>query len=118
MAKKKPEKPKSKAHRAEVAKRVEEILRIRLDSAQFHDIAAYAKDAGWNVSLRQLARYIRKADDLLAERHERSRKRLIARHVAQRESLAARAINSADWRAALAAFDSNAKLLGLFPTTA
>ena len=113
MAKKRP-KPKSKASSAEVFLRVEEILRIRLDSAQFHDVAEYAKEKGWNVSLRQLARYIRKADELLVERNERSRRRLIARHIAQREGIAARSINSADWRAALAALDSNARLQGLF----
>ena len=106
--------PKGKASRTEVAARVDEVLRIRLDSAQFHDVVEYAKEKGWNVSLRQLARYIRKADELLVERNERSRRRLIARHIAQREGIAARSINSADWRAALAALDSNAKLQGLF----
>ncbi len=38
-------KPKSDA--AEVAKRVEEVLRIRLDGAQFHDIVQYAAEKGW-----------------------------------------------------------------------
>lgn len=57
--------PKGKASRTEVAARVDEVLRIRLDSAQFHDVVEYAKEKGWNVSLRQLARYIRKADELL-----------------------------------------------------
>ena len=107
-------KPPVRASAVEVSARVEEILRIRLDSAQFHDIKAFAEEKGWNVSLRQLARYIGKADSLLVERNVRSRKRLLARHIAQREAIAARSINSADWRAALAALDSNAKLQGLF----
>lgn len=110
MAQKRP----SKASRPEVAERIAEVLRIRLDSAQFHDVCEYAKEKGWDVSERQIGRYIAAADELIAKRMETRRKRLISRHIAMRESLAARAINAADLRTALATMDSTAKLQGLF----
>ena len=49
MAKHKPGKkpkpaPKPKASEAEVALRVGEVLRIRLDGAQFHDVVQYAAE--------------------------------------------------------------------------
>ena len=105
-------KPKSDA--AEVAKRVEAILAIRLDGAQFHNIMQYAAEMGWGVNDRQLRNYLRRADELLVERQDKNRRRLVARHVAQRESLFARAVNGADYRTALAIADSLAKLQGLF----
>jgi hypothetical protein len=114
MAKKK-KKPKSDT--AEVAKRVEEVLRIRLDGAQLHDIVQYASEKGWAISDRQVSTYIRRADDLLVKRQEKSRRRLLARHLAQREALFARAVNAADLRTALAIADSTAKLQGLFTDT-
>ena len=105
-------KPKSDA--AEVAKRVEEVLRIRLDGAQFHDVVQYAAEKEWGLKERQVRTYIQRADKLLVERQDKNRRRLVARHVAQRESLFARAVNAADLRTALAVADSLAKMQGLF----
>lgn len=107
-------KPSRKASGPEVAARVAEVLRIRLDGAAFHDVVEYAREKGWSVSERQVGRYIAAADALLVERMERGRTRLLARHLAQREALFARAVNSADFRTALAVADSSAKLQGLF----
>jgi RecB family endonuclease NucS len=115
VAKKKGEKPKAKKSSvAEVERRVQEVLRIRLDGAALHDVVQYATEMKWDVSERQVSHYIRRADDLLVERNDRNRKRLLARHCAQRESLYARAVNGADYRTALAVVDSLAKLQGLF----
>jgi len=105
---------KKKSDTAEVAQRVAEILRIRLDGAQYHDVLQLASENAWNVSERQLREYMRRADDLLVERMERNRRRLVARHIAQRETLFARAVNGADYRTALSIADSTAKLQGLF----
>jgi hypothetical protein len=107
-------KARKKAEAAQVALRVEEVLHIRLDGAQYHDVVQYAAEKGWQLKERQLREYIHRADDLLVERQERSRRRLLARHIAQRESLFARAVNAADLRTALAIADSTAKLQGLF----
>src|SRR5688500_12318067 len=104
-----------KSTKTEVAKRVDEVLRIRLDGAQFHDIVQYASVNGWGVTERQLWTYIRKADDLLVERQDRGRRKVVARHLAQRQALYARALNAADHRTALAVLADEAKLRGLYP---
>src|SRR5688572_16952038 len=97
-----PAKAKKKSENAEVARRVEEVFRIRLDGAQFHDILQYASEKGWNVTERQVRTYIQRADELMVERLEKNRKRVMARHLAQRQALFARAVNAADLRTALA----------------
>ncbi len=104
-----------KSDKTEVLKRVEEVLRIRLDGAQFHDLREYAVAHAWDVSDTQLRRYIQKADELLVERLGKSRKKEIARHLAQRQALYARALNAADFRTALAVLADEAKLRGLYP---
>ena len=111
MAKKR--KPKSEA--ATVAIRVEEVLRIRLDGAQFHDVVHFAAEKKWSLCERQLRTYIRRADELLVERQDRSRRRVMARHLAQRQVLFARAVSGADYKTALSVLDSEAKLRGLYP---
>lgn len=106
---------KKAASKAEVAERVAEILSIRLDGAEFHDIEAFAKEKRWDVSPRQLWRYIAAADDLLVERQVKKRNRLIARHVSQRQALYARALNASDHRTALAVLADLARMQGLYP---
>jgi hypothetical protein len=120
---------RAKTTKAIVARRVEEILRIRLDGAEFWDILQYvaeqqkeegsiwaAPDGGKPFAARTVWWYIQKADRLIAEtfRNERGRKRLIRRHLAQRRNLYAKAVSQGDIRAALACLDSEAKLAGLF----
>jgi hypothetical protein len=65
-----------KAAKAEIMKRVEAILEIRLAGAEFADIRKYAQENGWQVSDGQLWRYIRKTDDLLAQSRREVRSRL------------------------------------------
>ena len=114
-AKKAPVEKPVKADRATVLKRIEEVLRIRLDGAQYHDILQYAAENNWDLKERQLREYIARADKLLVERQDKSRKKVVARHLAQRQALYARAVNAADYRTALAILDSDAKLRGLYP---
>ena len=99
-----------KATKAVVLQRVEEVLAIRLDGAQLHDIRRYASENGWGVSDRQLERYIEKADTLLVERRQRKWGRMRALHLARREALDARALQAADYRTALAVSQDMAKL--------
>jgi len=104
-----------KSDNAEILKRVEEVLRIRIDGAQFHEIREYAVEKQWNVSDTQLRRYVQRADELLVERQDKSRKQVIARHLAQRQALYSRAVKAADYRTALAILADEAKLRGLYP---
>ena len=106
----------AQADKATVSLRVDEVLRIRIDGAQFHDVVQYAAEKGWNLKERQIREYMRRADALLTERRDKNRRQIIARRLAQRESLYARAVNAADYRTALAILDSADKLRGLFPT--
>lgn len=104
---------KRKADTAEALLRVEAVLRIRLDGAQFHDVVQFASENGWgDLTERQIRNYIRRADDLLVERQEKKRKRIIARRLSQREALFARAVNAADYRTALAILSDMDKLQG------
>ena len=98
-------------------RRVEAVLRIRIDGAQLHDIRDYANapEQDWQVSDSQLRRYVAASDKLLAERLERDRDRLFARHVAQRQALFARAVNAADYRTALSVAKDEAELEGIYP---
>ena len=105
-----------KSTNAEVAAREDVVVRIRLDGAQYHDIVQYAAENGWDVRERQIREYIRRADDLLVERQDKGRRRVIARHLAQRQALYARAVNAADYRTALAVLTDEAKLRGLYAT--
>ncbi len=106
-----------KATKAEIAERVEEVLRIRLDGAQFHDIVQYASEKKWEVGERQLWNYVAASDALLTKRLESDRNKLLARHVAQRRTLYARAVNAADYRTALAVVKDEAELQGLYPAS-
>ena len=108
-----PDKPK-KSTEAEVSRRVEEVLRIRIDGAAFADIREYAGEKGWGVSDSMLRKYIEKANGLLKERTERSRSHLLRLHLARREALYSRAVASADCRTALAVLADDAKLRGLY----
>jgi hypothetical protein len=103
-----------KATKAEVAKRVEEVLQIRLAGAEFADIRQYAAENGWNVSDRQLRRYIQDSDVLMAEGFERDRDKLFVRHIVQRRTLFARAMQIGDLRTALAVVKDEADLQGLY----
>jgi hypothetical protein len=109
--------------------RVEEILEIRLDGAKEWDARRYvaekeaADEAPWKLpeggnplSRRQIRNYIREADRRIARSTQATRQRRVARHIAYRERLFARAVSKGDERTALAVLDSLAKLLDLFPT--
>jgi hypothetical protein len=104
-----------KTTRAEVALRVDAILRIKLDGAQYHDILDYAREQGWDVCTRTLHRYCRQADALLAARLEKDRDRLFAKALAQREALFARAVNAGDFSTAARILADRDKLLNLYP---
>jgi hypothetical protein len=120
----------SKATTAQIALRVEEVLRIRLDGAEFWDVREYArekeKEAGsaWTLpedgkplSDGQLWRYIAQADKLIAESCHSSRKKLLRNHLAVRRNLYAKCVSAGDYKAALACKRDEAELLGLYPAT-
>jgi hypothetical protein len=117
----------SKSEALRVAQRVEELVCIRLDGAQWWDVRQYvsekSSEAGscWEVkkgeqplSERQLRRYVRRADAVIEKSIEQDRERAIKRHLARRENMYARALNAGDIRTALAVARDESELLGLY----
>jgi hypothetical protein len=117
-----------KASKAIVQKRVEEVLAIRLDGAEFWDVREFVREqeqeegSAWHLtegqkplSDSQIWRYLAKADKMVAESCRASRKKLLRRHLAQRRNLYAKAVSQGDVKAALAAARDEAELLGLYP---
>jgi hypothetical protein len=105
-----------RATKAIVRQRVEQVLQLRLLAAEFLDIRQYAsaQDPPWNVSDRQLWRYIAAADELLVEMLDTNRDRLFARHVGMRRALFARAMSVSDYRTAATVLKDEAGLLRLY----
>jgi hypothetical protein len=106
-----------KSTKAETAARVEEVFKLRLGGAEFADIRQFASapEQQWNVSDRQLWRYIQAADKLVKERFDAKAEHLLARHLLQRRTLYAHAMGAGDFRTALAVLQDEAKLEGLYP---
>ena len=122
------EKQKPHASKAVVARRVEEVIRIRLDGAEFWDVCEFAREkegeegSAWFLSPNDkpmsdsnLRRYIAKADAIIETSTARNRKKLIRQHTAKRRNLYAKAVLSADYRTALACLRDEAELLALYP---
>jgi len=107
-------KPASRVPTHEVEARVTAILAIRLQGAMFSDILQFAQENGWGVSNRQVCRYIEQSDEAIAEQIETKREKIVNTHLAQRQYLYMKALQAGDFRAALAAKQDEAKLLGLY----
>jgi hypothetical protein len=101
--------------KAVVRQRVEEVYALRLGGIELHQLRDHAAAQGWNVSDSQLKKYIGAADELMKERVEKRADVLLARHLLQRRTLFARAVEAGDHRTALAVLDSEAKLERLEP---
>jgi hypothetical protein len=117
-----------KATKVQIQLRIDDLVQFRLEGARFWDVRQYVtekeKEPGsiWYrgenakaLSDATLWRYIRWADELIAEDTRSSRKKRLRLHIAKRQNLYAKAMSQGDTRTALAAADSEAKLLGLFP---
>jgi hypothetical protein len=115
------------ADKALAARRVEEVLRIRLDGAEFWDVRDFVREkeaeagSAWHLaedasplSDSQIRRYQQRADALMMKAHERSRRKLFRRHLAQRRNLYARAVTTGEISTALAVLKDEATLLSLY----
>lgn len=111
---------------AETAARVEKILALRLDGAQFHDLHTYANDPSaeaaegrggppWNLDAPALWELIHRADDILVARVETKRGRAVALQLARRDTLYLRSINAGDYAVALSILRDQATILGMYP---
>jgi hypothetical protein len=118
----------AKADKALVLRRIDDLLRVRLAGGEWWDLRNYVREkqaepgSAWfledgenPLSDSQIRRYQRRVDDLIQQSHERSRRKLFRRHLAQRRHLYAKAVAAGDVRTALAILADEAELLGLYP---
>ena len=107
----------AKSDKATVLRRVQDVLRLVLAGAEFADIRQYASDQDWQVSGRQVRRYMESAYGQLASAAKRDRDQLLGRHLMQRRALYARCLKGNDLRTALQVLRDEAALQGLYPPT-
>jgi hypothetical protein len=117
----------AKADKALVARRVDELLRIRLDGAEDWDVRNYVREkqseagSAWflaegeiPLSDSQIWRYQQRADKLMMATRSHNRRQVRNRHLAQRRNLYARAVTTGEIRTALAVLRDEAEMLGLY----
>jgi hypothetical protein len=117
----------AKANKALIEARVTELLRLRLDGAEFWAVREYVREKEredgslWqldegekSLSDSQLCRYLARVDQRIADSCHASRKKLLRRHLARRRSLYGKAVAQGDIRAALACLRDEAELEGLY----
>jgi hypothetical protein len=114
-----------------VSKRVNDLVRVRLDGGQRWDVCDYVRqqesnaESPWHVaeggsplSNSQIWRYMKKADERIERSFERSRKILLKRHVAKLNHLYARATTSGEISVARAILRDLAEIRRLLPNPA
>jgi hypothetical protein len=107
--------PMAKSNKATVLQRVNDVGRLILAGAEFAEIRQYASDQGWQVSQRQIRRYMERCYKRLAQATERNQSELLGRHLMQRRAIYARSLKSNDLRTALQVLRDEAALEGLYP---
>lgn len=106
---------KTKNSEVEVARRVRELVVIRLEGALIGDVRQYAEEHGWGVSESMLYKYIAKADLQITESTKEDNAAAVRRHLAKRRFLYSRSVTTGDYRTALACLQDEAELRGLYP---
>ncbi|HUQ71569.1 MAG TPA: hypothetical protein VM165_18720 [Planctomycetaceae bacterium] len=106
---------KAKSDKLVVQRRIQDVTKLVLAGAEFGDLRQFAADQGWNISDRQLRRYLEAAYQRMAKATRRDRQQLLGRHLIQRRALYARAVKTGDLWAALQMLRDEAALAGLYP---
>jgi hypothetical protein len=124
MAKQRKTKTQSRSTKAETLRRIEQVADLILAGAELKDLREFALSSSdnpddpkksWNVSEYQLRRYMTGAYKIFAASVEKNRGRLLAKHIAQRHNLYARALAVGDLRAAMAVLRDVAVLQSVYP---
>jgi hypothetical protein len=101
-----------KPSKAEIRQRVNAVLQLRLEGAEFPQICQYV--SAWNVSQRTIWRYIQAADKRCERYFDSKASYLLARHLLQRRQLYAAALKAGDHATALRILQDEAKLESLY----
>src|SRR5262249_49154062 len=120
--------PMAKADKALAARRVDDVLRIRLDGARWWDVRDFVREkekeegSAWFVAAgdkplsdAMIRKYQERADRLVDQEHEKSRKRLFRRHVARLNHLYGRATTTGELSVARAILRDLAEMQRLLP---
>jgi hypothetical protein len=107
---------------------VEDILGVRLDGGEWYDVRDYVRakeqeqgslwvlaEGETPLSGSQIRRYQQRADQLILESHEHSRKRLFRQHMAMLRRLYSRAVISGELRTALSVLQDIGQRARLYP---
>jgi hypothetical protein len=95
--------------------RTTEVMQLLLQGAEFNEIRLYAANKGWELTNRQIRRFITAAYKRTTEVLHQEQNELLSRHLLQRRSLYARCLKAEDLRTALQVLHDEAALLGLYP---
>jgi hypothetical protein len=104
--------PVSKASKAEIERRIGEVLQLLVSGVPRHTIvAAYA--GRWGVSPRQVDSYLSRAREALRSGAAFDRPLEVGRAIARYDVLYAKALSEGNWRLAMQIERTRAQLLGL-----
>lgn len=93
---------------------MQELIPMRLDGMEIHDLREYATANRWNVSYSQLRRYLRRADLELAKAREKRTQLLLGRDLAVCSRRMHACIEVGNEAGAATWFQLRARLAGLF----
>jgi hypothetical protein len=104
-----------RSSKAELRKRLSEVLALRLQGGELHDLVQYSSEQGWKVGVRMLQKYIAQTDKMIEQSLEKDRGKLLNRHILQRQALFAKAVAVNDYATAKGILKDLAELQGLYP---
>jgi hypothetical protein len=105
----------AKPNKALNDQRITEVMQLILQGAEFNEIRQYAANKGWELTDRQVRRFINAAYKRTTDILQQKQEELLSRHLMQRRGLYARCLKAEDLRTALQVLHDEAQLIGLYP---
>ena len=106
----------TKCTAAEVEKRVTIVFELICEGKfDFEIYRTVAAEHNWNVGDRQIANYVRRANDMLKGYSAYDRKKELGKAIARYNLLFNKALESKDYQACIRVQDKLNKLMGLLP---
>ena len=104
----------AKSTQTELYRRIMEVEQLMADGFGRRDICQHGSKNGWNVTNRQIDRYMEVVSKRWIKQHEAEKDRILSTAIKKRERLYLRALKKEDLRTAISIQDSLDKLRGLF----
>ena len=103
------------ANKREIEERIAIVSKQVLNGLTTQEICRNASEK-WDISKRQVERYIRRCYNLWHKDFEKKRKRNLDYHFAKRRDLYKQAYNKKQWNICLEIVKDEAKLTGIYPS--